>query len=139
MGNLSDLPTLPKYGEMEGAYGTDLESMFSDYNKLIGMILSEEEDLIECHKSHVNEIINIEKDEMALIAEVDKSGSDVERYINDLDKMLMQKMTMISALRKKLLVFNSHLQMEKNLQSLYQEKQGAASENMHTDPDAAYG
>lgn len=55
--------------------------MYQDHNKLIGMILSEEEDLIECHKQHVNEIINIEKDEMNLISDVDKSGSDVEKYI----------------------------------------------------------
>ena len=63
--------------------------MFQDHNKLIGMILTEEEDLIENHKQHVNEIINIEKDEMNLISEVDKSGSDVESYIEKLDSMLL--------------------------------------------------
>ena len=89
--------------------------MFQDHNKLIGMILTEEEDLIENHKQHVNEIINIEKDEMNLISEVDKSGSDVESYIEKLDSMLLQKSQMIFQLRKKLLVFNQHLQMEKNL------------------------
>lgn len=51
--------------------------MYTDHNKLIGMILSEEEDLIEMHKQHVDEIINCEKSEMTLISEVDKSGSDV--------------------------------------------------------------
>jgi len=73
------------------------------------MILSEEEDLIECHKQHVNEIINIEKDEMNLISEVDKSGSDVEKYIKSLDTMLNNKQNMIGNLRKKLMSFNSHL------------------------------
>ena len=63
--------------------------MYQDHNKLIGMILSEEEDLIECHKQHVNEVINIEKDEMNLISEVDKSGSDVESYIQQLDEKLV--------------------------------------------------
>ena len=71
----------------------------------------------------MNEIIDIEKDEMALISEVDKSGSDVEQYVTNLDKMLLQKVRMICGLRKKLLGFNAHLQMEKNLQTLYQEKQ----------------
>jgi len=46
----SSLPSLPRFQEMEVAYGQDLERMFGDHNKLIGMILSEEEDLIECHK-----------------------------------------------------------------------------------------
>jgi kinesin family protein 2/24 len=63
--------------------------MFQDHNKLIGMILTEEEDLIENHKQHVNEIINIEKDEMNLISEVYISGSDVESYIEKLDSMLL--------------------------------------------------
>lgn len=79
---IQNLPTMPNYAEMEYNYGTNLEQMYQDHNKLIGMILSEEEDLIECHKQHVNEIINIEKDEMSLISDVDKSGSDVEKYIN---------------------------------------------------------
>lgn len=80
---------MPNYAEMEHNYGVNLEQMYQDHNKLIGMILSEEEDLIECHKQHVNEIINIEKDEMSLISEVDKSGSDVEKYIQSLDQMLV--------------------------------------------------
>lgn len=83
--------------------------MFQDHNKLIGIILTQEEDLIENHKQHVNEIINIEKDEMNLISEVDKSGSDVESYIAKLDTMLLQKTQMIFQLRKKLLIFNQHL------------------------------
>lgn len=87
---------MPNYAEMEHNYGTNLEQMYQDHNKLIGMILSEEEDLIECHKQHVNEIINIEKDEMNLISDVDKSGSDVEKYIQSLDEKLVQKQSMIA-------------------------------------------
>jgi len=77
------------------------------------MILSEEEDLIELHKQHVDEIINCEKNEMQLIAEVDKSGSDVEIYVNNLDQLLLKKMQMIATMRKKVFDFNSHLQLEK--------------------------
>jgi len=49
------------------------------------MILTEEEDLIEMHKQHVDEVINVEKTEMSLISEVDKSGSDIEVYVEKLD------------------------------------------------------
>ena len=125
---INNLPTMPNYAEMEFQYGQNLETMYQDHNKLIGMILSEEEDLIECHKQHVNEIINIEKDEMNLISEVDKSGSDVEKYIKSLDTMLSNKQNMIGQLRKKLLSFNSHLQMEKSLQKLYNNKQAELEE-----------
>ena len=79
--NLNDLPSLPSSAEMERVYGENLDQMYSDHNVLINKILNEEEDLIEKHKQHVNEIINVEKQEMQLIAEVDKSGSDVEEYV----------------------------------------------------------
>jgi hypothetical protein len=62
--NLNELPTIPKQPEMEAQYGQNLEQIYTDHNKLIGMILSEEEDLIELHKQHVDEIINCEKNEM---------------------------------------------------------------------------
>ena len=81
LSNLDELQGLPKYQEMDQAYGDDLEQIFDDHNGLIGNILSQEEALIEQHKRHVNEVINCEKEEMALITEVDKSGSDVEQYV----------------------------------------------------------
>lgn len=95
------------------------------------MILSEEEDLIELHKQHVDEIINCEKNEMQLIAEVDKSGSDVEIYVNNLDQLLLKKIQMIATLRKKVFDFNSHLQLEKQLQTIYQKKQEEIENDDH--------
>jgi hypothetical protein len=32
---------------------------------------------------------------MGLISEVDKSGSDIEQYVKELDKMLIKKINMI--------------------------------------------
>ena len=129
MKNVNEIPTLPNADEMEEQYGSDLEKIYEDHNKLISMILTEEEDLIEMHKSHVDEVINVEKSEMGLISEVDKSGSDIEEYVKDLDKMLLKKMTMIAGMRKKLVNFNSHLQMEKMLQGIYHKKQNELDAN----------
>lgn len=120
--NIADLPTIPTTEQITEQYGNNLEKIYSDHNKLIGMILSEEEDLIEMHKQHVDEIINVEKTEMALISEVDKSGSDIEVYVGELDKMLLKKMNMIATVRKKLVDFNAHLKMEKQLQGIYHKK-----------------
>jgi hypothetical protein len=39
------------------------------------------------------------KVEMALLNEVDKPGSDIEKYVIDLDQALEKKMNMISSLR----------------------------------------
>jgi hypothetical protein len=87
------------------------------------MILTEEEDLIEMHKQHVDDVINAEKTEMQLISEVEKSGSDIEDYVRNFDQMLVKKLNMITAVRRKLADFNAHLQLEKKLQSIYHKKQ----------------
>jgi len=60
---------------------------------------------------------------MSLISEVDKSGSDIEEYVTNLDHMLIKKMQMIIGVRKKLADFTAHLKMEKMLQAIYQKKQ----------------
>jgi len=58
--------------------------------------------LIITHRAHIDEQVNAVKEEMSLLNEVDKAGSDVERFVVDLDKILAKKMKMISDLRGKL-------------------------------------
>ena len=45
---------------------------------MIEQILEEEESLITTHRSHIDEIVSIVKDEMSLLNVVDKPGSDVD-------------------------------------------------------------
>ena len=40
------------------------------------------------------------KDEMSLLNVVDKPGSDVEKYVESLDKILLNKISIISKLRE---------------------------------------
>lgn len=67
--------------------------------------------------------MNAVKDEMTLLNEVDKAGSDVERFVVDLDKILAKKMRMIADLRSKLSNFYVHLKTEEQMSLLYQEQQ----------------
>jgi hypothetical protein len=67
--------------------------------------------------------VNAVKDEMTLLNEVDKAGSDVERFVVDLDKILAKKMKMIADLRGKLSNFYVHLKTEEQMSLLYQEQQ----------------
>ena len=67
--------------------------------------------------------MNAVKDEMTLLNEVDKAGSDVERFVVDLDKILAKKMKMIADLRSKLSNFYVHLKTEEQMSLLYQEQQ----------------
>ena len=75
---------------------------------------------------------------MTLLNEVDKPGSDVEVYAKGLDKILLNKMKIISDLREKLLNFYSHLKTEEHMSKLYERNQEIANEAAgvgHTDQD----
>jgi hypothetical protein len=60
---------------------------------------------------------------MGLINEVDKPGSEIENYVNTLDKLLEDKVEKINALRGKLRKLNILLKDEEALQSKFNENQ----------------
>ena len=76
-----------------------MDDLCADHEQLIEKILEEEEMLIHSHRSHIDEVVSKVKDEMQLLNEVDKPGSDVEEYAKNLDKVLLDKIKIISGLR----------------------------------------
>lgn len=66
---------------------------------------------------------------MSILNEVDKPGSNVETYVQDLDKILLSKINMIETLRQKLLNFNRHLKTEETLSKLYEQNQKLAEQD----------
>ena len=97
---------------MKEKYGEDVEDLCTDHEKLIEQILEEEDKLINSHRNHIDQIVGGVKDEMALLNEVDKPGSDVELYVKKLDDVLLNKIKLIVNLRQNLLQFYSHLKSE---------------------------
>lgn len=69
-------------------------------------ILEEEEDLISGHRQHIDDIVDVVKQEMILLNEVDKPGSDIEKYVSSLDAILLHKLDLITHLRTKLADFH---------------------------------
>ena len=86
------------------------------------MILEEEEELIGSHRQHIDDVVDLVKQEMMLLHDVDKPGSDIEEYVSSLDSILLHKMELIGVVRQRLIDFYMHLKMEENLQKLYQHK-----------------
>ena len=70
---------------------------------------------------------------MNLLHAVDQPQSNIEDYVCNLDKILIDKIDMIGKLRQKLVTFYTHLRQEENLQKLYQEKQASMNDNQ-SDP-----
>ena len=79
--------------------------------------------MIHAHRGHIDEVVSVVKDEMTLLNEVDKPGSDVETYIRGLDRVLLKKMQIIADLREKMLTFYSHLKTEESMARLFERNQ----------------
>lgn len=76
--------------------------------------------MIHSHRTHIDEVVGIVKEEMTLLNEVDKPGSDVEVYAKGLDKILLKKIQIITEIRERLLNFYSHLKTEEHMSKLYE-------------------
>ena len=129
---------IPTYEELEMEYGTDTDKLCNDHERLIEQILEEEEEVINGHRKHIDEVVDLVKQEMGLLNDVDKPGSDVEDYVNNLRGILQNKMEMIARMQNQLNEFHKHLKTEEAMSKLYQQQQnlnGVMAPNGEDDED----
>ena len=50
--------------ELEQQYGSNVDDLCNDHEQLIEKILEEEEQLIHSHRTHIDEVVGIVKEEM---------------------------------------------------------------------------
>jgi len=110
-----------KYKGMEIKSDEDYNKLSQIHEELIDEILKGEDEFIDAHKSHIDNMVEYIKKEMKFIHEVDKPGSDIEEYTNNLDKLLVQEIKTISNLRKKLIKFHIMIKDENALANLFGE------------------
>ena len=110
---------VPTVEDLEHEYAGDTDKLCNEHEHLIEQILEEEEELITGHRRHIDDVVELVKQEMALLNEVDKPGSDVEQYVAALDGLLTRKLSMITEMRKQLITFHTHLKTEEALSKLY--------------------
>lgn len=72
---------MPSESNLEMRYSQDQDQLCRDHERIIEQILEEEESLISNHRSHIDEIVSIVKDEMNILNIVDKPNSDVDQYV----------------------------------------------------------
>lgn len=63
---LRDMPLL-NYEHIEQDYGDDIERVCKDHEFLIKVILEEEETLISNHRKHIDDIVDIIKQDMSIL------------------------------------------------------------------------
>ena len=60
MVKIADLP-LVTYTQLENQYGNDVERVCQDHEKLVELILEEEEELINGHRQHIDDVVDLVK------------------------------------------------------------------------------
>ena len=107
-----------------GKPGADLESLAKQHDRLIGTILSEEEELILTHRKSLEVFVQMLNEEMSQVNLIDQPGSDVDVYVAYMDENLRQKEEMISSMRSKLDNFKNHLLEEEKLSRIFDSRIG---------------
>jgi kinesin family protein 2/24 len=102
----------------------DLQDMSEGHEKLINLILAEEEEIINAHKEHIDYMVAIIKGEMGILHEVDQPGSDVDDYTAALKNFLQQQVQGIMGMKEKLEGFQRHLRMEEEISKKFYKLQG---------------
>lgn len=60
MVRVTDLP-IETYSQLETKYGNDVERVCQEHEKLVEIILEEEEDLINGHRQHIDDVVDLVK------------------------------------------------------------------------------
>ena len=100
---------------MEIRSDEDYQKLSNTHEQLINDILKEEDDFINLHKGHVDEMVESIKKQMNYINEVDKPGSDIMEYTSGVDKLLVEEIRKIEELRGRLGKFRIMLKDEEAL------------------------
>lgn len=110
---------VPTFSEISVKYANDIEQLGEDHEKIIEQILEEEEQLIFKHNTSCKQSIKVVEEEMQILKDVDKPGSDVESYVEKLDKILVRKIDLMVDLRRNVLDFYKNIKTEEELAKLY--------------------
>lgn len=81
----------------------------SGYDSQITAILEEEEDLIAAHRLEVEDTMELVREEMKLLTDVDQPGSRIDKYVSQLSYVLSKKAAGIVNLQARLARFQRHL------------------------------
>ncbi|XP_076904085.1 kinesin-like protein KIN-13B [Bidens hawaiensis] len=79
-------------------------------NNDLTALLEEEENLVHAHRKQVEETMNIVREEINLLVELDQPGNLLDDYIKKLNTLISQKADVIQKLQTQLRNFKKHLE-----------------------------
>lgn len=96
-------------GKWKWKDSTDLDEDGSSLDDDLNALLKEEEDLVIAHRRQVEETIEIVKEEMKLLGEVDQPGNQLDEYMSKLNDVLSRKAAGVLHLQTRLANFQRRL------------------------------
>ncbi|XP_073050337.1 kinesin-like protein KIN-13A [Primulina eburnea] len=120
-GEDSDVPT-SSYKQRQYINSSNITSTIAKPNESeqpthesINEILEEEEALISAHRKEIEDTMEIVREEMKLLAEVDQPGSHVDNYVTQLNFVLSRKAASLVSLQARLARFQHRLKEQEIL------------------------
>lgn len=95
--------------------GAELKDLKIRHERLVDLILKEEDDLIAAHHRLIESTINSVKEQERIRHEVNLPGSDVEEYIINLDSLLTAKQADLVQMKDMIANFHNHIKQEQEL------------------------
>ncbi|KAK7329443.1 hypothetical protein VNO77_23612 [Canavalia gladiata] len=119
-GSVSDLFTTSSKQQSTGNYntvntGSRLYEAESSPDGNISAVLEEEEALIAAHRKEIEDTMEIVREEMKLLAEVDQPGSLIDNYVTQLSFVLSRKAASLVGLQARLARFQHRLKEQEIL------------------------
>ena len=123
-------PPVPQSAPETGAAINELD-LSQEHQELVSTILSDEETLVASHREHIHTMMNLVKQEMAILNRVDIPGAKIDQYASELGTVLDQKLNHIIGLKSKLDKFLKKLEQEENLHSSMNSSMSSTSSPLH--------
>ena len=114
---------ISKYKNYQIKNDEEYQKVSNIHEDLINVILKEEDNFITEHKNHIDSMVKTIKDEMSGIHEVEKPGSNIEEYTDNLDKFLSKEIESIMNLKNRLNKFRILLKDESALANLFEDEE----------------
>jgi kinesin family protein 2/24 len=114
---------ISKYKNYQIKNDEEYQKVSDVHEDLINVILKEEDNFITEHKNHIDSMVKTIKDEMSGIHEIEKPGSNIEEYTDNLDKLLSKEIESIMNLKNRLNKFRILLKDESALANLFEDEE----------------
>ncbi|KAL0743331.1 hypothetical protein Bca4012_084844 [Brassica carinata] len=111
----SDIPTFTNFRQNRSETVSRQYETDSSLDENIDALLEEEEALIIAHRKEIEDTMEIVREEMKLLAEVDKPGSMIENYVTQLSFVLSRKAAGLVSLQARLARFQHRLKEQEIL------------------------